>query len=152
MGLREELKQVRPFRSQQHEAALALLRTADMVRRTIGRAVEPQGLSFEQFNVLRILRGAGADGLATLEVAERLVEATPAITRLLDKLESKGLVERERSSEDRRRIVCRVTKAGLKLLAENDDAVEAAHKEAFTGLNREQVRSLVELLGTMREK
>jgi DNA-binding MarR family transcriptional regulator len=149
MGLKKELKQGRAFRSQQHEAALALLRTADIVRRQIGRAVEGQGLSFEQFNVLRILRGA-PEGLPTLEVAARLVEQTPAITRLVDKLEAKGLVERERSAADRRQVMCRITKAGLELLADDDEAVEAAHREAFRKLTREQVRALVRLLEAVR--
>ena len=88
-ALQREIRQRRPFQSAGHEAVLGLLRTADLVRRLGTALVEPYGITLQQFNVLRILRGAGGDGLPTLEVASRMIEQTPGVTRLLDRLEAK---------------------------------------------------------------
>src|SRR5258706_12493191 len=88
----EELKQTKPFPSKRQEAAVALLRTADVIRRLFGAVVEPKGITVQQYNVLRILRGAGEPGLPTLDIAERMIETTPGITRLIDRLETKKLV------------------------------------------------------------
>src|SRR4029077_205344 len=85
-SLQHELRQRRPFTSPAHEAVVGLMRTADLVRRHMTALVEPHGITLQQFNVLRILRGAGDDGLPTLEVAERMVEQTPGVTRLLDRI------------------------------------------------------------------
>src|SRR4029079_16784201 len=118
--IQQEIKQTRPFRSKGQEAAIALMRTADLVRRAVGTIVEPHGLTIQQYNVLRILRGAGDKGLPTLESAERMIEETPGITRLLDRLEAKRFVARERCKSDRRRVWCRITKDGLAMLAKLD--------------------------------
>src|SRR6266576_2721240 len=112
------------FRSREQEAALGLLRTADAVKRSLAQVIEPHGITAQQYNVLRILRGAGADGLPTLEIADRMIEQTPGITRLIDRLESKKLVWRERSSTDRRCVYCRITAAGIALLARLDGPVQ----------------------------
>jgi DNA-binding MarR family transcriptional regulator len=96
--LQDELKQNKPFPSAAHEGGLGLMRTADVLRRRGAAVVEPRGITLQQYNVLRILRGAGEEGLPTLEVAARMVEQTPGITRLLDRLEVKGLVRRQRCS------------------------------------------------------
>ena len=87
-----ELKQKKPFPSKAEEAAVTLMRTADVLRRFIGTVIEPHGITSQQYNVLRILRGAGERGLPTLEIAERMIESTPGITRLIDRLETKKLV------------------------------------------------------------
>ena len=92
--IQAEIKQKKPFRSRQQEAGLALLRTADVVRRRIARVIEPHGVTLQQYNVLRILGGAGKEGMPTLEIAGRMIERTPGITRLLDRLEAKRLVRR----------------------------------------------------------
>ena len=152
MKLQQEIKQTKPFRSLQQEAALALLKTADLVRRHVAKVIGPHNLSLEQYNVLRILRGAGDAGMATLEVSSRMIEQTPAITRLLDKLETKKLVRRERCPEDRRQVLCRITNAGLHLLAGLDDQVESANQEVFTRLSAAEVKSLIAHLDRMREK
>src|ERR1035437_4343698 len=99
--LQRELRQRRPFQSAAHEAIVGLLRTADLIRRHAAAVVEPHGITTQQFNVLRILRGAGGDGLPTLEVGARMVEQTPGVTRLLDRLEAKDLVRRQRCPNDR---------------------------------------------------
>src|SRR3954467_12585389 len=91
-ALQTELRQRRPFQSAAHEAVVALMRTADLVRRQMTALIEPHGITMQQFNVLRVLRGAGDEGLPTLEVAERLIEQAPGVTRLLDRLEAKALI------------------------------------------------------------
>ncbi len=90
---------------------MSLLEAADRVRRHFQAILEPHGLTLQQFNVLRILRGAGEDGLPTLEVGQRMIEKTPGVTRLLDRLESKGWVTRERCRRDRRRVFCRTSRS-----------------------------------------
>src|SRR5215211_4838212 len=111
-----ELQQRKPFRSRGQEATIALMRTASVVSRAVARVVEPSGLSLAQYNALRIIRGAGAAGIPTLAVRERMIEEGTTITRLLDKLDDAGLIRRERSYPDRRQVLCFVTDAGRKLL------------------------------------
>src|SRR5947207_13462800 len=114
------------FRSREQEATLGLLRTADAMKRSLAQVIEPHGITPQQYNVLRILRGAGAEGLATLEIAERMIEQTPGITRLLDRLQRKKFVTRRRSSTDRRCVYCRITVDGLTLLGRLDLPVQDA--------------------------
>ena len=123
--LLEEIQQSRPFDSPADEALVALLRTATLIRRAIAQRVEPYGISPAQYNVLRILRGAGPDGLPTLAVRDRLIEEAPGITRLIDKLEEAGYVRRERTGSDRRVVHCVITDNGLRLL----DAMDTLIKE-----------------------
>ena len=149
--LREELKQTRPFRSPYHEAAIALLRTADVLRRRFEALFEPYGITTQQYNVLRILRGARPEPLPTMEIAERMIERTPGITRLVERLEEKGLVRRERSSEDRRCVLCAITEAGLDLLDELDDPVDLADREVVSMLDEEEAEELISYLGRIRE-
>src|SRR5215216_4972343 len=94
--LQREIRQGKPFRSRGQEVVVALIRTSDLVRRAVGRVLEPYDITLQQYNVMRILRGAGERGLPTLEIAERMVEHAPGVTRLLDRLEAKGLVRRQR--------------------------------------------------------
>src|SRR3954469_12277006 len=123
-ALQRELRQRRPFQSPAHEAVVGLLRTADLIRRHAAALVEPHGVTVQQFNVLRILRGAGTDGLPTLEVAERMIEQTPGVTRLLDRLEAKELVRRQRCPKDRRQHLCWITEKGLSLLEKLDSVTD----------------------------
>ena len=85
--IKSEIKQKKPFRSRQQEAAIAILRTADVVRRRLARVIETRGITLQQYNVLRIVGGAGSEGIPTLEIAGRMIEQTPGITRLLDRLD-----------------------------------------------------------------
>jgi DNA-binding MarR family transcriptional regulator len=147
----QEIKQFKPFPSQAEEAAVTLLRTADVVRRFVGSAVERHGITVQQYNVLRILRGAGTQGLPTLEIAQRMVEQTPGITRLIDRLERKGLVVRERGADDRRCVYCRITRAGSALLAGLDKPVVAATEAAFHGVSKQELAQLIESLDRLRE-
>jgi MarR family transcriptional regulator, organic hydroperoxide resistance regulator len=147
----EELRQTRPLRSIQEEALLGLLKAADQLRRRGGRVVEPFGISNQQYNVLRILRGAGEEGLPTLEIADRLIEQAPGITRLLDRLEKKRLIRRRRRSEDRRQVLCWITAGGLELLARLDAPVERYGREALNMLSEKELRALVGLLDRVRK-
>lgn len=148
--LQRELKQNRPFAAPTQEAAVSLIRTADLMRRSIAAVVEPHGLTPQQYNVLRILRGAGDNGLPTLEIAERMIEQTPGITRLIDRLELKQLVSRERSVTDRRQVFCRITRAGLALLTRLDEPIVEAEQEALGVLSERQLGQLLSLLDRAR--
>lgn len=109
------------------------------------------GLSVPQYNVLRILRGARGERLPTLEIASRMIERSPGITRLVDRLHAKGLVRRERCTEDRRQVLCSITAAGLELLAGLDEPVLEADRKVFAALSDAELRRLVELLERVRE-
>jgi MarR family transcriptional regulator, organic hydroperoxide resistance regulator len=148
--LREELKQTRPFQSSAHEAVISILRTAAMVQRHISQVVEAGGVTIQQYNVLRILRGAGAAGLPTLAIRDRMIEEAAGITRLLDKLETAGYVVRERSTPDRRQVLCLITTTGLDLLATLDKPVEAVNVLALGTLEEAEQRELIHLLGIIR--
>jgi DNA-binding MarR family transcriptional regulator len=149
-ALQHELRQRRPFQSAAHEAVVGLLRTADLVRRHGAAVVEPHGITLQQFNVLRILRGAGDDGLPTLEVADRMIEQTPGVTRLLDRLEAKELVRRQRCPRDRRQHLCWITAKGLALLEKIDVVVPRAHEESLKGLRQKDRVAMIRLLDAIR--
>jgi len=146
----EEIKQRKPFRTRNAEATVALMRTADVVRRRIEAFIEPHGITGQQYNVLRILRGAGEEGIPTLEIAARMIEQAPGITRLLDRLEAKGLVQRERCERDRRQVLCWATPASMRLLAELDDAIARSDDEALGPLTQKEVALLIRLLDKVR--
>ena len=148
--LQRELHQRRPFGSRGQESAIALLRTADLLRRHLTRVSEPHGITPQQYNVLRILRGAGEEGLPTLAIGERMVEQTPGVTRLIDRLEVKGLVVRCRGEDDRRQVLCRVTAAGRDLLSQLDTAMEQAAEAGVAMLQSEDQLRLLEMLATIR--
>jgi len=148
--LRDEIKQTRPFSSPAHEAVVSILRTAAVVQRYISQVVDGSGITIQQYNVLRILRGAGSAGLPTLAIRDRMIEEAAGITRLLDKLETAGHVVRERSTPDRRQVLCHITPAGLRLLTQLDEPVDAANDYALAMLDDAERRALVELLGAVR--
>lgn len=148
--LQQELKQRKPFQSVAQEALLGLMRTTDLVRRQVGAFVEPHGITLQQYNVLRILRGGGTDGVPTLEVAERMVEQTPGITRLLDRLEAKGFVKRQRCPKDRRQHLCWITPKSAALLEKLDGPMAQFGEHLMKGLKQEERASLVRLLDALR--
>lgn len=149
-SLMEELRQTRPFRSREQEALLSVLRTADELRRGLGRVAEGEGLSIQLYNVLRILRGAGPEGLPTLEIAQRMVERSPGITRLVDRLESQQLVKRSRTSGDRRCVYCAISERGLEVLARLDGPVDAWTGDHLGWLGAETLEKFIELLEQVR--
>lgn len=149
--LQTEIRQTRPFASAGEEAGLSLMRTTDLLQRRIATVVEPHGITPQQYNVLRILRGSHPNRLPTLEIATRMVEQAPGITRLLDRLEAKELVERKRCDEDRRRVYCAITKRGLTLLAALDAPVSVTVEESFRPLTKDRIQQLIRLLDSLRE-
>ena len=146
----EEIKQSKPFRSKSQEAYVGLLRTADDAKRFVGQVLEAQDVTLQQYNVLRILRGAGSDGLPTLAVAERMIERTPGVTRLIDRMERKGWVARHRCTEDRRRVWCRITGSGMQLLDRLDGPVEAVDDAMGRALDDDELATLVGYLDRIR--
>jgi DNA-binding MarR family transcriptional regulator len=138
------------FRSREQEATLGLLRTADAVKRSLAQVIEPHGITPQQYNVLRILRGAGAEGLPTLTIGERMIEQTPGVTRLVDRLERKDLVARSPCPKDRRRVFCKITPKGLDLLKELDDPVNRWDMQAVAVLQPSDIDSLINLLDRVR--
>ena len=146
----DEIKQSRPFRSNSHEAYVTLLRTADDSKRFVSRLLESEGVTLHQYNVLRILRGAGDGGLPTLSVAERMIERTPGVTRLIDRMERKGWVRRERCTEDRRRVWCRITDEGLDLLGRLDEPIDSVDEILEGALTREELERFIESMNRVR--
>lgn len=149
--LQREIKQTRPFRSTSQEALLGLMRTTDLLQRRLAKVLAPAGITQQQYNVLRILRGAGPDGLPTLAIADRMIERTPGVTRLIDRLVAKGWVGRQRASDDRRRVDCRITQEGLALLDSLEDPMNRFDDELLGMLHIEEQLLLVRLLDRVRE-
>lgn len=150
--LATEIKQTKPFGSLEEEAILNLHRTASILIQAEQEALKPHGLSMTQYNALRILRGAGPKGLACQEIAERMINRDPDVTRLIDRLEGRKLVERARSQEDRRVVVTRISDSGLKLLASLDGALRDLPKKVLGHLGEKRLRSLIELLEQSRSR
>ena len=148
--LQDEIKQTRPFRSSAEEVVVSILRTAAVMQRNLAQVVEAHGITIQQYNVLRILRGAGDTGLPTLAIRDRMVEEAAGITRLLDKLETAGHVVRERSTPDRRQVLCHITPKGETLITTLDAPMDAANQRAGAHLDDEERRQLIELLGAVR--
>jgi DNA-binding MarR family transcriptional regulator len=149
-ALGDEIHQTRPFHSAAHETVLSILRTAAVVQRQVAQVVESTGVTIQQYNVLRILRGAGEAGLPTLAIRDRMIEEAAGITRLLDKLETAGFVMRERSTPDRRQVLCQITPSGLDLLAQLDAPVDAVNEAVVATLEDGEKAALVALLGAVR--
>lgn len=144
--------QTRAFRSLGQEAVLALFLATEAVRRPFEQLLAAHGaLTLQQYNVLRILRGAGDGGLPTLEIGVRMIEHTPGITRLIDRLEEKGLVSRVRSDADRRQVLCRISARATKLLKELDAPMNALDDESLAELSRSELQTLIQLLNRVRK-
>lgn len=149
-GIADEIQQTRPFRDKSTEAAIALLRTANMLHRRAEAVAQREDLSLQQYNVLRILRGARGP-LPTMEIAQRLVEMAPGITRMVNILEQRGLIRREQWPGDRRQVLCQITSAGLKVLDRLEEAMNELDSSATGRLNADQVDRLLEFLTEIRE-
>lgn len=147
--LQKEIAQKRPFRTKSEEAALSILRTADQVRRYFAAVVAKEGVTLPQYNVLRILRGARGS-LPTLTIAERLIEQTPGISRMLDRLEGKGLIERARSRDDRRQVLCRLSRKGRAVVEALDQPVDEADATCLAMLDESEQETLIRLLDRIR--
>jgi DNA-binding MarR family transcriptional regulator len=130
-------------------AFLDLLRATDMLSRGPIVVLKQEDLSMTQYNVLRILRGS-PEGLRCGEIASRMITRDPDITRLLDRLEKRGLISRSRETKDRRMVTARIAPPGLKLLGRLDEPVQETHRKQLGHLGRERLRALTELLHEAR--
>lgn len=148
--LQQEIKQRRPFKSAEEEALLSVERTAVVLLHRLAETFKPFDVTPAQYNVLRILRGAGAEGLCRNDIRDRLVAQVPDVTRLLDRLEEAQLVARERGSDDRRMVTTRITRQGLKLLERLDAPVADAQRRALGHMSATQLRTLIDLLALAR--
>jgi DNA-binding MarR family transcriptional regulator len=150
--LQYELRQNRPFDSLREEALLSLWRTASAHQDALEKLLKGYGVSAAQYNVLRILRGAGVEGLCRNEIRDRLVARMPDVTRLLDRLEAMELVRRERGTEDRRLVSTYLTDTGSKLLTRLDRPVAELHERQLRYLKDHQVRTLIDLSNLARKE
>ena len=148
--LRREIHQKRPFGSLEEEAFLNLQRTAGILFQELARFLKPYRLTPTQYNALRILRGSHPESLACREVGRRMVTPVPDVTRLLDRLERQGAVERVRDPEDRRVVRVRVSYRGLEMLEELDGPLDSWVRKRLSVLGEEELRLLVDSLGKLR--
>lgn len=136
--------------SPQEEAAVAVLRTAGVLTQRLTEVLRPHGLTPTQYNVLRILRGGGPAGLTCGDVAERMLDPNPDVTRLLDRLQRRGLLSRQRNPGDRRQVVSVISPAGLELLHSLDAVLEEFNRGQLAGLDGDDLRALQGLLARIR--
>ena len=151
-SLREEIKQTRPFQSLREEALLNIVRTAGVLGYATGEALKPHGLTGAQYNVLRILRGAGASGLPCSAIGERMITRDSDVTRLLDRLEGMGLIERTRGEDDRRVVTTRLTEDGKALAGRLDPVIRGVQQRLLGHLDDGSLKTLIGLLEQAREK
>jgi DNA-binding MarR family transcriptional regulator len=149
-ALAAEIKQTKPFESLEQEAQLSVERTAAVLGHALAEAFKPYGITATQYNVLRILRGAGKSGLCRNEVRDRLISQMPDVTRLLDRMEDSGLIARERASEDRRLVTTRITSAGTALLQKLDAPIARVHAQHLGHMSAKQLKTLIDLLAVAR--
>jgi len=146
----EEIRQTRPFATQQEEAALNIVRTADALKRGGELLFRRHGITSAQYNVLRILRGAGDRGLHCSAIAERMITAEPDITRLLMRMERLGLLMRQRDSADRRMVTAIATERGLQLLVELEAPLRKLQERQFALLSQDEIDALIDGLEKVR--
>jgi len=150
MSLQDDIKQTRPFASKAQEATIAIIRTAHVIRRRFEAAAERDGITAQQYNVLRILRGARGP-LPTMEIAERMIEPAPGITRLVNSLEQRDLLRREQWAGDRRQVLCQITPAGLRLLEQLEEIMNELDDRIINTLSPEELDVLISLLERVRK-
>ena len=149
--LQHDLKQRRPFESLEAEVFLNVLRTATTLVGGLTELLRPFDITQPQYNVLRILRGAGAAGLPCGEVGERMVNREPDVSRLLDRMERRGLVARARMPDDRRVVTARLTPEGRRVVDALDEPVREMHRRQLGHLSEDELHALSELLEAARE-
>lgn len=150
--LQKELKQNKPFRSLEEEVILNVARTAEYLTSAISSVLKAADLTLTQYNVLRILRGAGSEGLSCSEVGERMVTKESDITRLLDRVEARGFISRERPANNRRLVVARITDEGQDVLANLDAPVDELNRSLVGHLGIKKQSNLNDLLEAVRNR
>ncbi len=148
-GIRKELKKKKPFDSLHQEAMLNILRTSDQFENRLGRLFREHGLTHSQYNVLRILRGEGKP-LPSLEIADRMIQVVPAITGLIDRLETQQLVKRRRCEDDRRVVYVEITPKAVGILSKLDRPLNDLHVQLLERLSKSELTELIRLLEKTR--
>lgn len=148
--LQKEIRQTKAIGSLEEEASLNIVRTADVLMAKVAEVLKPYGLSATQYNVLRILRGAGDAGVTCKDVGSRMLTRDPDITRLMDRLEKRGLLTRDRAREDRRFVATRLTRAGIEMVNQLDRPMERLHQRQMKHMTGQRLRALVGLLEEVR--
>jgi len=149
--LQEELRQTKPFGRLQGEAMVSVMRTAAVLDHALAEALKPHGITPTQYNVLRILRGAGERGLCGRDVGSRLVSRVPDVPRLLDRMTEMGLISRERDAADRRHVTARITPAGLRVMEDVEPVLESVETGRFGLLDEDTLRVLIDALAVVRQ-
>ena len=150
--MRPKSKNATPAAPAEERLFLAVLRTADSLGQEAEQLTKSIGLTGTQYNVLRILRGAGPDGLPCRGIGERMISRDPDMTRLLDRMEKSGLITRTRQKDDRRVVKTQITEAGLGLLQRLDQPMRDLHKKQFQHMAATQLKTLGDLLDACRNR
>lgn len=148
-ALRHQLKKKGPFDSLEQEAMLGILRTSDLLENRLARLLREHGLTPSQYNAMRIMRGEG-EPMPCLEVADRMIQVAPAITRVVDQLVARGLIEKQQSNEDRRVFLVGLTSAGKRLLRKIDAPLQALHQSLLGHVSQSDLKTLNKILETAR--
>lgn len=151
-GLLDEIQQTRPFRSSYEEALLNLVRTASLLSDDAAQLFKPFGITTAQYNVLRILKGSEREGLCRNEVRDRMLTRMPDMTRMLDRMEEAGLVERVRDADDRRHVATHITAAGKKILRDLEPVVVERQKKLLGHMTEKELKTLTDLLTKARSR
>jgi DNA-binding MarR family transcriptional regulator len=149
--LAKELRQTRPFRSKEEEGFLNLGRTWEFLQKQVADCLKEWQLTPAQYNVLRILRGAGKDGVTCTQAGERMLSAEPDMTRLVDRMEARGLIRRERTKEDRRVVLITLADDGLELVNRIDGPLHQLLQKRLGHLGRQRLEQMIEILEALRE-
>jgi DNA-binding MarR family transcriptional regulator len=150
--LAKEIRQTKPFASREEEAMLNLARTYESLNQRLAEFLKPFGLTATQYNMLRILRGAGSEGVTCSQATERMLSPDPDVTRLLDRMETRGLIRRERSREDRRVVITRISPEGLELANGIDRPLGEFLRENMGRVGQRRLEELIEILESLREE
>lgn len=150
--LANEIKQTKPFALREEEALLNLGRTYEHLQQKVAELLKDYQLTSTQYNMLRILRGAGKDGLTCSQACERMITPDPDVTRLLDRMEARKLIERERSKQDRRVVITRITPEGLELVGRIDQPLAAILKKHLGHIGQDRLQTLIDTLELLREE
>ena len=150
--LAKEIGQTKPFALREEEAFLNLARTFEFLQQQVAELLKQFQLTPTQYNLLRILRGAGEEGVTCSQAAERMLTLDPDMTRLLDRMEARSLIQRERSRQDRRIVITRITQEGLSLAATIDEPLQTLFRRLFGRLDDRKLTALIETLEALREQ
>lgn len=146
-----EIRQTKPFHSREEEAFLNLGRTYESLGQQVAELLKQYQLTPTQYNMLRILRGAGADGVTCSQATERMLTLDPDITRLLDRMEAQNLIRRERGKEDRRVVITRITDRGVELTNRIEEPLQHLFKQYLGRIGQPRLKDLIDTLEALRE-